>query len=147
MPARVATWELLPEITEMQVRAIMEAACDVAKDGKKVFPEIMIPLVGHINEFVNQKEVVDRIAAEVLARHKKVTVEYKVGTMIEIPRAAVTADEIALEAEFFSFGTNDLTQMSMGFSRDDAAKFLNYYLENGILDVDPFVSRPQVSVS
>jgi len=131
---------VFPEITEMQVRAIMEAACDVAKDNKKVIPEIMIPLVGHVNEFKNQKEVVDRIAGEVLSRHKKVAVEYKVGTMIEIPRAAVTADEIALEAQFFSFGTNDLTQMTMGFSRDDAAKFLQYYLNNGILEEDPFVS-------
>jgi len=137
---------VFPEITEMQVRAIMEAACDVAKDNKEVHPEIMIPLVGHINEFKNQKEVVDRIAGEVLARHKKVNVGYLVGTMIEIPRAALTADEIATEAQFFSFGTNDLTQMTMGFSRDDAAKFLQYYLDNGILETDPFVSLDQNGV-
>ncbi len=137
---------VFPEITEMQVRAIMEAACDVAKDNKEVHPEIMIPLVGHINEFKNQKEVVDRVAGEVLARHKKVSVGYLVGTMIEIPRAALTADEIAAEAQFFSFGTNDLTQMTMGFSRDDAAKFLQYYQEHGILEADPFVSLDQSGV-
>ncbi len=135
-----------PEITEMQVRAIMEAACDAAKDNKKVSPEIMVPLVGHVNEFRNQKAVVERIANEVLARHKKVTVNYLIGTMIEIPRAALTADEIAAEAQFFSFGTNDLTQMTMGFSRDDAAKFLQNYLTNGILESDPFVSIDQSGV-
>lgn len=137
---------VFPEITEMQVRAIMEAACDVARDGKKVFPEIMIPLVGHINEFKNQKAVVERVANEVLARHKKVDVGYLVGTMIEIPRAALTADEIAAEAQFFSFGTNDLTQMTMGFSRDDAGKFLQFYLDNGILESDPFVSLDRTGV-
>jgi len=128
-----------PEITEMQTRAIMEAACELAKKNKKVFPEIMIPLVGHINEFRNQKEVVNRIALEVTNRHKA-KVKYMVGTMIEIPRAALTADEIASEAEFFSFGTNDLTQMSMGFSRDDAGKFLRTYVDKEILPRDPFVS-------
>ncbi|MEW5993575.1 MAG: pyruvate, phosphate dikinase, partial [Candidatus Zixiibacteriota bacterium] len=129
-----------PEITEMQVRAIMEAACELTKEKKKVFPEIMIPLVGHINEFKNQKEVVRRVATEVMTRYRVKNLDYLVGTMIEIPRAAITADEIATEAEFFSFGTNDLTQMAMGFSRDDAAKFLTYYIENGILPADPFVT-------
>ncbi len=128
-----------PEITEMQVRAIIEAACDVAKTGKKVYPEIMIPLVGHINEFRNQKEVVERIANGIIGRSKH-KVEYLIGTMIEIPRAALTADQIAEEAQFFSFGTNDLTQMGMGFSRDDATKFLRYYSEKGILEKDPFVT-------
>ena len=130
---------IYPEITEMQVRAIMEAACELTKAGKKVFPEIMIPLVGHINEFKNQKEVVERIALETTNRYK-INVDYLIGTMIEIPRAALTADEIAKEANFFSFGTNDLTQMSMGFSRDDAGKFLRYYVKKGILPKDPFVS-------
>jgi len=128
-----------PEITEMQVRAIMEAACELTKSGKKVYPEIMIPLVGHVNEFKNQKEVVNRIAFETTSKFN-VEVDYKVGTMIEIPRAALTADQIAAEAQFFSFGTNDLTQMTMGFSRDDAGKFLRYYVEKGILPKDPFVS-------
>ncbi len=128
-----------PEITEMQARAIIEAACELAKAGKKVFPEIMIPLVGHVNELKNQKEVVERVARETIDKFG-VKVKYLIGTMIEIPRAAVTADEIADVAEFFSFGTNDLTQMGMGFSRDDAGKFLRYYVDNGILPKDPFVS-------
>ncbi len=128
-----------PEITEMQTRAIIEAACELAKKGKKVFPEIMIPLIGHINEFKNQKDVVNRTALEVLNR-RKTKVKYLVGTMIEIPRAALTADEVGAEAEFFSFGTNDLTQMTMGFSRDDAGKFLTHYVDKGILPHDPFVS-------
>jgi len=130
---------VFPEITEMQVRAIIEAACILSKAGKKVYPEIMIPLVGHINELRNQKEIVDRVALETMNKYKT-KVDYKVGTMIEIPRAALTADEIATEAQFFSFGTNDMTQMTMGFSRDDAGKFLRYYLEKGILPKDPFVS-------
>ncbi len=137
---------VFPEITEMQVRAIIEAACHVAKDKKNIIPEIMIPLVGHINEFLNQKEVVKRVADEIIAKSKVKTLEYKIGTMIEIPRAALTADEIASEADFFSFGTNDLTQMTMGFSRDDAGKFLRYYVEKGILPKDPFVSIDQTGV-
>jgi len=136
---------IYPEITEMQVKAIMKAACELAKKGKKVYPEIMIPLVGNINEFKHQKEVVVRVAEEVL-RKTKAKVEYKIGTMIEVPRAALTADEIATEADFFSFGTNDLTQMTMGFSRDDAAKFLRYYVEKRILPNDPFVSLDQTGV-
>jgi len=129
-----------PEITEMQVRAIMQAACELTKDKKKVFPEIMIPLVGHVNEFKNQKEIVMRVANEVMAKYKVKNFTYLVGTMIEIPRAALTADEIAAEADFFSFGTNDLTQMAMGFSRDDTGKFLPYYIEHGILPKDPFIT-------
>ena len=126
-----------PEITEMQVRAIFEAACNVAKDGVKVFPEIMIPLVGTLKELANQVAIVRRVAAEVFAEKER-KVEYMVGTMIELPRAALVADEIAKEAEFFSFGTNDLTQTTFGFSRDDINKFLPTYLGEGILKQDPF---------
>ncbi len=126
-----------PEITEMQVRAIFEAACNVAKAGVKVFPEIMIPLVGTLKELANQVAIVRRVAAEVFAEKER-KVEYMVGTMIELPRAALVADEIAKEAEFFSFGTNDLTQTTFGFSRDDINKFLPTYLGEGILKQDPF---------
>ncbi|KPJ61689.1 MAG: pyruvate phosphate dikinase [Latescibacteria bacterium DG_63] len=128
-----------PEITEMQARAIFEASCELAKDGKGVIPEIMIPLVGHVNEFTRQKEIIVRVAEETMAKHN-VRVDYLVGTMIEVPRAAITSEEIAREAEFFSFGTNDLTQMTFGFSRDDAGKFLPDYIESGILESDPFVT-------
>lgn len=137
---------VFPEITEMQVRAIIEAACQVTRDKKHVVPEIMIPLVGHINELRNQIEIVRRVAEEVTTKFKVKNLEYAVGTMIEIPRAAIVADEIATEAEFFSFGTNDLTQMTMGFSRDDAGKFLRYYVDKGILPKDPFVSIDQEGV-
>ena len=126
-----------PEITEMQTRAIIEAAIELVKQGKVVLPEIMIPLVGSIEEFRNQREIVDRIAHEILSEADE-TVDYKVGTMIEIPRAAILADQIAEEADFFSFGTNDLTQLTYGFSRDDAVKFLPAYIEKGILKEDPF---------
>ncbi|KPK77444.1 MAG: pyruvate phosphate dikinase [candidate division Zixibacteria bacterium SM23_73] len=136
---------VFPEITEMQSRAIFEAACELAKHGKSVIPEVMIPLVGHVNEFKNQKEVVIRVAEETMKKYK-VKIKYLVGTMIEIPRACLTADEIATEAEFFSFGTNDLTQMTYGFSRDDAGKFLQHYIEHGILNRDPFVSIDQSGV-
>ncbi len=112
-----------PEMTEMQVRAVIEAACELAKEAVKVIPEIMIPLVGHINEFKNQKEIAIRVAEETMKKHN-VKIKYLIGTMIEVPRAAVTADEIATEADFFSYGTNDLTQMGYGFSRDDVAKFI-----------------------
>jgi pyruvate,orthophosphate dikinase len=131
---------MYPEITEMQVRAIIQAAIEVKKAKKAVVPEIMIPLVGHVNELKNQKETVVRVANEIIAKSKVKELTYQVGTMIEIPRAALTADKIAEEADFFSFGTNDLTQMTMGFSRDDAGKFLGYYVEKGILPKDPFVS-------
>jgi len=126
-----------PEIIEMQTQAIFEAVCQVIKEGEKVYPEIMIPLVGHVAELSHQKKIVDRVAAEVMARYG-VKVDYSVGTMIEIPRAALTADKIAEEAEFFSFGTNDLTQTTYGLSRDDSGKFLNYYLAHGIWQDDPF---------
>jgi len=128
-----------PEITEMQTKAIIEAACMLSKDGKSVVPEIMIPLVGHVRELKHQKAIVDRVAAETM-RVQGCEVEYLVGTMIEVPRGAITADKIATEAQFFSFGTNDLTQMTFGFSRDDAGKFLPAYRENRILDQDPFAS-------
>ena len=126
-----------PEITEMQARAIFEAACELTKEGQRVRPEIMIPLVGHVAELANQREIVVRVAEEVMTRHG-VRVDYLVGTMIEIPRGAITADEVAQEAEFFSFGTNDLTQTTYGVSRDDGGKFLNYYLNKGIWKDDPF---------
>ncbi|HOU52752.1 MAG TPA: pyruvate, phosphate dikinase [Myxococcota bacterium] len=130
-----------PEITEMQARAILEAACDVRKEGKEVHPEIMIPLVGHVNELRHQERIVRETAEKVFAE-KGIRVDYLVGTMIEVPRAAVMADQIAEAAEFFSFGTNDLTQMGFGMSRDDYGKFMPIYLSNekGILKVDPFVS-------
>lgn len=128
---------VFPEITEMQSQAIFEAACEMKKKGFNVKPEIMIPLVGNVTELVLQKEVVDRVAQEVMKK-AKVKIDYKVGTMIEIPRAAITADEIGTVAEFFSFGTNDLTQTALGMSRDDAGKFLRFYVENGIYAFDPF---------
>jgi pyruvate, orthophosphate dikinase len=128
-----------PEITEMQTRAIIEAACRLHKEGTKVIPEIMIPLVGHVKELRDQKAVVDRVAAEVM-KEQGVKVKYHVGTMIEVPRGSITADQIATEAQFFSFGTNDLTQLAYGFSRDDVGKFLRIYQEKKILDRDPFAS-------
>jgi len=127
-----------PEVTEMQARAIFEAACDLAVKGKKAAPEIMIPLVGHVNELKDQAAIVRRAADEVMTR-RGVQVEYLVGTMIEVPRAAVTADQVAKEAQFFSFGTNDLTQLTFGFSRDDAGKFLPEYVSKKVLPGDPFV--------
>jgi pyruvate, orthophosphate dikinase len=126
-----------PEITAMQARAILEAACEVKQEGIGVHPEIMIPLVGNVNELKNQKQVVDRVAKEVMEACG-VQVEYQVGTMIEVPRGALTADEIAGVAEFFSFGTNDLTQMVYGISRDDAGKFLPPYLTQKVWEQDPF---------
>ena len=128
-----------PEITEMQTRAIIEAACQLKREGVRVVPEIMIPLVGLVKEFDHQKAVVDRVAGEAM-RAAGVKVKYLVGTMIEVPRGALTAGEIARDADFFSFGTNDLTQMAFGFSRDDAGKFLRDYREQRILDRDPFAS-------
>lgn len=134
-----------PEITEVQAQAIFEAACELTKEGQKVYPEIMIPLVGTITELSNQKEIVDRIAVEVMKKYG-VKIKYSVGTMIEIPRAALTAEEIATEASFFSFGTNDLTQTTYGISRDDSAKFLNYYLSHGLWSNDPFETLDQEGV-
>ena len=126
-----------PEIAEMQTRAVIEAAIEVNKEGLGVVPEIMIPLVGDAKELKFVKNVVTKTADEIIKK-AGVNLPYKVGTMIEIPRAALTADEIAAEAEFFSFGTNDLTQMTFGFSRDDAGKFLNDYKDKNILESDPF---------
>ena len=128
-----------PEMTRMQARAIFEAAVQVAKKGIKVRPEVMIPLVGHVEELRRQKAIVREEAQRVLGKGVA-GVEYTIGTMIEVPRGALTADEIAKEADFFSFGTNDLTQMGFGLSRDDAGKFLGAYVEMGILEKDPFVS-------
>jgi pyruvate,orthophosphate dikinase len=134
-----------PEITEMQVRAILSAACELAGEGRKVVPEIMIPLVGDVRELENQRKIVDRVALEVMAQYKT-KIEYQVGTMIELPRATLLADEIARQAEFFSFGTNDLTQTVLGLSRDDAGKFLPYYIQQGIMQYDPFVVLDQQGV-
>jgi len=134
-----------PEIAEMQTRAIIEAAINVNKKGMNVVPEIMIPLVGEVKELKYVKDVVVAAANEVIEK-AGVKLEYKVGTMIEIPRAALTADEIAKEAEFFSFGTNDLTQMTFGFSRDDAGKFLEEYYNKKIYEFDPFAKLDQTGV-
>lgn len=135
-----------PEITEMQIRAIFEAAVELTNQGKKVFPEIMIPVTCTVNELKHQKEIVERVYAEVLAKSGKDKIEYAFGTMIETPRAALKADHMALEAEFFSFGTNDLTQMSFGFSRDDIGGFLPTYLDKKVLRDDPFVTIDQQGV-
>ncbi len=130
---------MMPEITRMQAKAIIEAACELAKEGIKIVPEIMIPLVGMVSEMKSQKDLVREVAQETMDRYG-VTIEYLVGTMIELPRACVTADQIATEAEFFSFGTNDLTQTTFGFSRDDAAKFIDFYRTNKLMDADPFAT-------
>ncbi len=134
-----------PEITRMQARAILEAACDVKAEGVNVHPEIMIPLVGTRKELADQADSVRAVAAEVFAE-RGMEVEYLVGTMIEIPRAALTADKIAEVGEFFSFGTNDLTQMTYGVSRDDAGKFLPPYLKEEIWPADPFATLDQEGV-
>ena len=126
-----------PEITAMQTRAILSAACELKQEGKNPMPEIMVPLIGILYELKQQKEIIQSVAKEVFAEYG-IEVEYEVGTMIEIPRAALTADRIATEAQYFSFGTNDLTQMTFGYSRDDIASFLPAYLEKKILSVDPF---------
>ena len=126
-----------PEITAMQTRAILSAACELKKEGKNPMPEIMVPLIGILYEFHQQKEIIEKVAKEVFAEYGT-EVEFEIGTMIEIPRAALTADRIATEAQYFSFGTNDLTQMTFGYSRDDIASFLPVYLEQKILKVDPF---------
>ncbi len=134
-----------PEITEMQARAILEAACEVKKEGINVKPEIMIPLVGHVNELRLQEQLVRKVAKEVFQKYG-IQVDYLVGTMIELPRAAITADKVAEVAEFFSFGTNDLTQTTFGLSRDDSGKFLPYYVEHEILPKDPFDAVDQEGV-
>jgi pyruvate,orthophosphate dikinase len=123
----------------MQTRAIIEAACRLHKEGLKIVPEIMIPLVGHVKELRDQKAIVDRVAAETM-QAAGVKIKYLVGTMIEVPRGAATADQVAQEAQFFSFGTNDLTQLTFGYSRDDVGKFLRIYQEKKILDKDPFAT-------
>ena len=128
-----------PEIYRMQVKAIVEAACKLVKKGMKVFPEIMVPLVGHVNELRFARELIEETAEDVLEK-ADVKLNYKIGTMIELPRAALTAEEIAREADFFSFGTNDLTQTAFGLSRDDVASFMPEYLSRGILEKDPFVT-------
>jgi pyruvate,orthophosphate dikinase len=134
-----------PEITATQARAIFEAAADVQKKGIKVKPEVMIPLVGYKRELELQVEIVHRVAAEV-QKEKKVKLNYQVGTMIEVPRGALTADEIAHTAEFFSFGTNDLTQTALGISRDDMGNFLNAYVENEVFTKNPFATLDQSGV-
>ena len=128
-----------PEIYEMQARAIIEAAIEVKEQGIDVKPEIMIPLVVEKNELKYVKEKITAAIEEIFAK-KKTRLEYKVGTMIEVPRACLTADEIAEEAEFFSFGTNDLTQITFGFSRDDAGKFIKEYVDKNVFEKDPFIS-------
>jgi pyruvate,orthophosphate dikinase len=130
----------IPELTIMQVRAIFEAACLVTKEGVEVHPEIMIPLTSHVNELERQRSILEEEALDVM-REKNMAIDYKFGTMIEIPRAALTADKIAEYAQFFSFGTNDLTQTTFGISRDDAeASFMIEYMESGILPDNPFAT-------
>lgn len=136
---------LYPEITEMQARAIMEVAIELKEEGITACPEIMVPLTGIVHEFKAQKDIIENTIQKVFAE-KNDSVEYKIGTMIEIPRAALTAHKIAREADFFSFGTNDLTQMTFGYSRDDVAKFLPMYLDKGILKHDPFAVLDQNGV-
>jgi len=135
-----------PEITEMQARAIFEAAAACHRQGVKVIPEVMIPLVGSVGELAHQKEIVVKVAQEVLAKHGITDLKYMVGTMIEVPRAALTADQVAQEAEFFSFGTNDLTQMTLGISRDDYVKFSKIYEEKKLFKADPFAVLDQEGV-
>jgi len=134
-----------PEITAMQTRAILSAACELKKEGKNPMPEIMVPLIGILYELKQQKEIIQKVAKDVFAEYG-IEVEFEIGTMIEIPRAALTADRIATEAQYFSFGTNDLTQMTFGYSRDDIASFLPAYLEKKILKVDPFQVLDQKGV-
>ncbi|MFH2027834.1 MAG: putative PEP-binding protein, partial [Nanoarchaeota archaeon] len=132
-----------PEINEMQIKAIMEAAIECRKEGRKPQPWIEVPLIGKLSEFLMIKDIVDKVAKELNQQRGK---DYLVGTMIEVPRAAITSDEIAPEVDFMSFGTNDLTQMTCGFSRDDAGKFLGKYVDSGIYSRDPFQSIDQEGV-
>ena len=135
-----------PEITEMQIRAILEATAELVKTGKKAFPEIMVPVTCTVNELTHQKTIVDRVYKEVCEKMKVRSIPYLYGTMIEIPRAALMADKMATVADFFSFGTNDLTQMSFGFSRDDVGGFLPNYMDQKILHDDPFQTIDQEGV-
>jgi pyruvate,orthophosphate dikinase len=135
-----------PEISTMQIRAILEAAAELIKEGKDPYPEIMVPVVAEANELKNQKEIVDAIYIEVLAKYNLKKIKYMYGTMIEIPRACIVAGDIALSVEFFSYGTNDLTQMGFGFSRDDIGGFLADYIKKGILPEDPFQSIDQSGI-
>ena len=136
---------IYPEITRMQVRAIFEAACAVAARKGRVMPEVMVPLTASVVEFRKQALLVRQVAEEVF-RERQITVPFLLGTMIELPRAALTADELAREAQFFSFGTNDLTQTTWGLSRDDAGHFLPYYIEHGVIEDDPFQVLDQAGV-
>jgi pyruvate,orthophosphate dikinase len=135
-----------PEVTEMQIRAILESTAELLKAGKKVYPEIMVPVTCDVRELDVTKKIVDQVYAEVLRNSGLEAIEYKYGTMIEIPRAALLADRMAKTAEFFSFGTNDLTQMGFGFSRDDIGGFMNDYLDQNILAADPFQTIDQDGV-
>jgi pyruvate,orthophosphate dikinase len=135
-----------PEITYMQARAILEATAELRKDKIKAMPEIMVPLVGHVDELIDQKAIILQAYEDVKAKYKIRSLDFSIGTMIEVPRASLTADEIAVEAEFFSFGTNDLTQMGCGFSRDDAGYFLPIYVGKGIYEKDPFESLDQSGI-
>jgi pyruvate,orthophosphate dikinase len=134
-----------PEISEMQVQAIFQAACKLTKSGKKVHPEVMIPVLGHVNEMKVMRELVAKTAKETMEK-AGIKVPYHVGVMIELPRAVITADEIAEHSDFFSFGTNDLTQTTFGYSRDDAGKFIPKYVEMGVLEKDPFQVLDQKGV-
>jgi pyruvate,orthophosphate dikinase len=136
---------MYPEITEMQSRAIFEATAKLIKEGKKPFPEVMIPLVCSASELENQKAIVDQLAHDVMQK-ESITIDYLIGTMIELPRACVTANQIAEHAEFFSFGTNDLTQTTYGFSRDDVGSFMPQYIDSNIINHDPFQSIDELGV-
>ena len=135
-----------PEVTEMQVRAIFEAAVELSKKKIKALPEIMVPVTSELNELSNQKEIVDKVYKEVCKKFKVRKIDHLVGTMIEIPRACLLADQMAKDADFFSFGTNDLTQMGFGFSRDDIGGFLGEYLDQKILTADPFQTIDQEGI-
>lgn len=135
-----------PAITEYQARAIFESAAELIRDGKKVIPEIMVPLTCDVREFNHTKIIIERVHAEILGRFDLSELPYKLGTMIEIPRAALLADKMAASAEFFSFGTNDLTQMTFGFSRDDIGNFMTEYLDQRLLNADPFQTLDQDGV-
>jgi pyruvate,orthophosphate dikinase len=135
-----------PAITEYQARVIFESAAELIRDGKKVIPEIMVPLTCDVREFNHTKIIIERVHAEILGRFDLSELPYKLGTMIEIPRAALLADKMAASAEFFSFGTNDLTQMTFGFSRDDIGNFMTEYLDQRLLNADPFQTLDQDGV-